>query len=113
MKVVQRIRRSRAAAGASLATTPVALNNYRSHFAGQFQNNFGVDDVQNQNCELRLIAEESHRLKNGIVVLVDNHVDRKSNKVLSLITARFDPLEKSLVSSRLIDARAMSVVVLR
>jgi len=38
MKIVRRIRRSKAAAGASLATTPVALASYRNHFAQQFSN---------------------------------------------------------------------------
>jgi hypothetical protein len=44
MKIVRRIRRSKAAAGASLATTPIALDSYRNHFAGQFQNSFGIAD---------------------------------------------------------------------
>ena len=42
MKIVRRIRRSKAAAGDSLATTPIALDSYRDHFAAQFQNRFDI-----------------------------------------------------------------------
>ena len=42
MKIVNRIRRSKASTGAALATTPIALESYRAHFAKQFTNDLGI-----------------------------------------------------------------------
>ena len=44
-KIVSRIRRSKAARGAALATTPMALHQYRHHFQAQFTNQFPTEVI--------------------------------------------------------------------
>ena len=43
IKVMNRCLRRRSAAGACLATTAIALESYRDHFAAQFTNTFGIE----------------------------------------------------------------------
>ena len=45
IEIVSRIRRSKSSRGAALATTPMALEQYRLHFQSQFINTFHVDPV--------------------------------------------------------------------
>ena len=46
LKVLNRVMRRRSAAGAFLSSTPIALDSYRVHFEGQFQNTFGIPQYE-------------------------------------------------------------------
>ena len=46
LKVLNRVMRRRSAAGACLSSTPIALDSYRVHFEGQFQNTFGIPQYE-------------------------------------------------------------------
>lgn len=62
-KVINRLLRRRSAAGACLASTTIALDSYRAHFAGQFTNTFDIEPFQetsvpiDQTTEIGLAAQ--------------------------------------------------------
>ena len=43
LKIINRSMRRRAAAGACLSSTPIALSSYRDHYQSQFTNEFGIE----------------------------------------------------------------------
>jgi hypothetical protein len=96
MKIVQRIRRTKAAAGASLASTPIALDSYREHFAQQFQNSFITSPFIPNRASPSLLLGQDIFQKDYIAQCISFSRDGKAPGITGLTTDLLRPASITL-----------------
>ena len=91
-KIVSRIRRSKAARGAALASTPMALDQYRAHFEAQFVNPFPVDPIPETDDSPSFELTSSIFTESRIATAILNSRDGKAPGISGLSTDILCPI---------------------